>query len=242
MTSFSKNQIRPALPKLYKKDQRGFIGLLFSGIDSDIKFTEKKINQMSENYYKILYLTTLRTRLFTLKYQKILLFILCIIATYFLMNNSTFVNSIQHLGSLNYAGVFIAGLFFSFGFTTPTAAAILIAMKPENLILSAIIGGIAATISDYVIFKFVKISFENEFMELKKERPFLFIKEKFTNKINPTLMHYITFAFGGFLLSSPLPDEAGVMVLTGIMEIKPKTLIAVSFLFKTLGILVLLLI
>ena len=77
--------------------------------------------------------------------------------------------------------MFITGLLFSFGFTSPFAVAILLAMKPDNILLFAIIGGIGATISDVLIYKFVKFSFENEFLELKKKGLCFMLKKIWIN-------------------------------------------------------------
>lgn len=191
---------------------------------------------LASKYPKVAYLIIKKTHLFAYKYPKLILFIICIIFAYFLVSDASFVNIIQHLDGLRYIGMFTTGLLFSFGFTTPFAVAVMLAMKPDNILLMAIIGGIGATISDVLIFKFVKFSFENEFKELKQERPFLFVKENLDKYLHPTLKTYLTFAFGGILLSTPMPDEAGILVLSGLMEIKLKLLIIVSLIFKTIGI------
>jgi len=196
----------------------------------------KYLFDLASKYPKVAYLTVKNTHLFAYKYPKLILFILCIIFAYFLVSDSSFVNVIQHLDGLSYIGMFITGLLFSFGFTTPFSVAVMLAMKPDNILLMAIIGGVGATISDIIIFKFVKFSFENEFKELKQERPFIFVKENLDKYLHPTLKTYLTFAFGGILLSTPMPDEAGILVLSGIMEIKLKLLILISLIFKTIGI------
>lgn len=208
-----------------------------------LNFLTKNINNyhnylfdLASQYPKAIYLTIQKTHLFAYKYPKLILFIICIILAYFLVSDASFLNVIQHLDGLSYFGMFITGLLFSFGFTSPFAVAVMLAMKPDNILLLAIIGGLGATISDVLIFKFVQFSFENEFKELKQERPFLFVKENLDKYLHPTLKSYLTFVFGGLLLSTPMPDEAGILVLSGLMEIKLKFLIIASLFFKTIGI------
>jgi hypothetical protein len=66
------------------------------------------------------------------------------------------------------------------------------------------------------------------------------MKKNIISHLNPTIAHYLTFAFAGFLFASPLPDEAAVMVLAGISKINIRTLAIISFVFNTIGIFILL--
>jgi hypothetical protein len=182
-----------------------------------------------------------RTKLFAYKYPKLILFLMFALIAYYLFNNELFSNIISNLGTYKYVGEFIGGLLFSFGFTTPIAIAIFLKLSPNNIFLAAMIGGCGALIADLIIFKFIKFSFEDEFKKLKKERPFLFMKKNIMGHINPKLSHYITFAFAGILFASPLPDEAAVLVLAGISKINIKSLAVISFIFNSIGILILLL-
>jgi len=181
-----------------------------------------------------------RTRLFSYKYPKLILFLTFVLIAYYLLNNELFTNIISSLGAYKYLGEFIGGLLFSFGFTTPLAIAIFLKITPSNIFLAAMIGGFGALISDLIIFKFIKFSFEGEFRKLKKERPFLFMKKNVMSHINPKISHYITFAFAGMLFASPLPNEAAVLVLAGISKINIRTLAIISFVFNTIGIFILL--
>ncbi|MDD4467870.1 MAG: hypothetical protein PHF68_01850 [Candidatus ainarchaeum sp.] len=214
-------------PDLGGFNQRGFISLI--------------INETT--YYKDqIGIVLKRTKLFAYKYPKIILFILISILAFYLFHNNFFSDFISNLGQFVFLGEFIGGVLFSFGLTTPFAIAIFLKITPQNIFLASLIGGCGALISDLLIFKFIKISFEDEFDKLKKERPFLFMKKHIHTFINPTITHYLTFAFAGILFASPLPDEAAIMVLAGITKINLKTLALVSFVCNSIGIFFILLI
>ncbi|MDD4250944.1 MAG: hypothetical protein PHX27_02010 [Candidatus ainarchaeum sp.] len=207
----------------------------------DISETTNLVITEPISYWNRFSLVIKRTHILAFKYPKLILFSFCILLAIFLFQNDFFSEMILHLGYLEYAGVFISGLLFSFGFTTPFATAVLIMLKPEYVLFSAIIAGVGAVLSDLIIFKFVKFSFEEEFIKLRKERPFLFVKKTVNSKLKPIHVNYLSIVFAGFLLASPLPDEAGIIILTGLSKISTMRLAILSFFFKTIGILFLLL-
>jgi hypothetical protein len=178
---------------------------------------------------------------FRFHYPKLALFLLCIILAYFVFTNDFLSAFLSHLQGWSYFGVFIAGILFSFGFTSPFSAGLLILMNPENIFLAAIIGGFGCLLGDMLIFKFVKVSFEKEFVRLKRERPFRFMRSEAKKFISPKLWHYLLFILAGFFFASPfIPDEAAVTLLAGMSTINAKKLALVSFVCNTLGILLLL--
>jgi len=179
--------------------------------------------------------------LFRFKYPKLFLFLICIILSYLLFSNLAFDNYLVHLGGLSYFSVFIAGILFSFGFTSPFSAGLLLLINPENIFLAAIIGGAGSLFGDLLIFKFVKVSFEKEFLKLKKERPFLFIKFNAKKIIKPKVWHYLLFVLAGFFFASPfIPDEAAVLLLAGLSNMSLRKMALISLVCNTLGILFLL--
>jgi hypothetical protein len=181
-------------------------------------------------------------RLFKFKYPKILSLIIIVFFTYILFQNSSVNSFVSNLGALSYLGVFIAGILFSFGFTTPIAIGFFITLNPSNLFLVGVIGGLGALISDLFIYKIIKLSFMDEFRELEKA---VLFKEGYylINKtIRGKIKLYLTYAFAGIIIASPLPDEIGVGMLAGLTKIKPNILAIISFIFNTIGILIILLI
>ena len=179
-------------------------------------------------------------RLFNFKYPKMLGLTIAIILAYIIFRNPVVENFISNLGVLNDIGIFIAGMFFSFGFTAPFAAGFFIVLNPQNILVAGIIGGIGAMISDLLIFKFIIISFENELKSLKKEKISKKIEGMANKTIGNKIMIYLMYVFAGILIASPLPDEVGVILLAGLTKVKARVLAIVGFVLNTIGILVLL--
>ncbi|MFA5126273.1 MAG: hypothetical protein WC462_04705 [archaeon] len=175
------------------------------------------------------------------KYPKITLLVLSIVFAYFCFNNSDVSFFVSRLGELSYLGYLIAGIFFAFGFTAPFSVGYFIVSSPENIYLAALAGGFGAFIGDIVIFKLVRFSFQDEFDELRREGLFRDFNEILNNTLGKRLMLYLGYAFAGFLIASPLPDEAGVTLIAGMTKIKESHLAVLSFCLNTLGIFVLLL-
>lgn len=174
------------------------------------------------------------------RYKKIFLLLLSILASYFIFSNPKVADYVSSLNSFGYLGVFIAGLFFAFGFTSPISAGFFITLNPENLWLAGVLGGLGALIGDIIIFKFIRFSFMDEFQRLKKTS----IIKKVSMLIDETLGHkikvYFIYAFAGIFIASPLPDEAAIIMLAGLTKIKLNILAIISFVMNTAGILILL--
>jgi len=173
-------------------------------------------------------------------YPKLTFLILAIIASYIIFSNSSVQNVIEHLDSAGYVGAFLAGIFFTFGFTSPFSAGYFITLNPSNIWLAGILGGVGAMLGDLFIFQIIRVSFMDEFERLKRTK----IMKKLSELIEKTLGHkikiYLMYIFAGILIASPLPDEAGVIMLAGLTKIKSNILAIISFILNTTGILILL--
>jgi hypothetical protein len=178
--------------------------------------------------------------LFKISYPKFTGLALAIILAYLLFKSPDVSGFVSHLGSLSYFGSFLAGILFSFGFTAPFAVGYFITADPSAIWLTGLIGGTGAMISDLLIFKFIKVSFSDEFNRIRKTE---FVKnaDRLVEKsIGKKIKMYLTYAVAGFLIASPLPDEAGIIVLAGLSEVKAKVLSVISFILNTIGILAIL--
>ncbi|MBI5803515.1 hypothetical protein HY448_02405 [Candidatus Pacearchaeota archaeon] len=181
-------------------------------------------------------------RLFRLRYPKLLLLILLSIFAYFLFSNEAIQSLVKNLGELSYIGVFIAGLFFSFGFSTPFAIGFFLTASPENIFLASIIGGLGALISDLLIFKIIRFSFMDEFKKIEKTKIMREITNSLSSKPLSKIKNYLLYAAAGIVIASPLPDEIGVSMLAGLTSIRIHILAIISFIMNSVGILVILLI
>jgi len=164
-----------------------------------------------------------------------------ILLSYFIFKNPLVANEISKLQSLSYLGIFIAGLFFTFGFSAPFAIGFLIVSNSQNIFLAAVLGGVGALVSDMLIFKFIKFSFMDEFEKLEKTkivREGVFVVK---NHFKKRVVHYILYAFAGIFIVTPLPDELAIIMLAGLTSIKPKILAVISFVLHTLAIYLILL-
>jgi hypothetical protein len=181
-------------------------------------------------------------RFFRFKYPKLTLLILISIIAYGMFSNPDVAGAVASLGNLSYLGVLIAGMFFSFGFITPIAVGFFVTAAPGNILLAAIIGGLGATLSDLLIFIFFRFSFKEEFARLSKTTAIKELSTLMDKELGHKIKVYFMYAFAGLIIASPLPDEAGVLMLSGLSKIKASRLAIISFIFNTLGILVMLLI
>ncbi len=179
-------------------------------------------------------------RFFKFKYPKLALICISIIAAYFLFSNIDVQGLVSRLDIPAYLGIFIAGMLFSFGFSTPFAIGFFLTSSPENLFFAAIIGGLGAMISDLLIFHFIKSSVMDEFNRLEKTKAMRIMIDEIRRDFKKKIRSYLTYFFAGIIIASPLPDELGVGMLAGLTEIKPRILAAISFIMNSLGILIVL--
>ena len=202
-------------------------------IKKDIKFIEKELGLAERKIWKLF---------FHFPYKKLLALIILSISAYIIFRNPAVENFVYSLGKLEYLGVFIAGMFFTFGFTTPFAVGFFLVLDPVNPFLVAIVGGLGSLLGDLLIFSFIRFSLADEFERLEKTGPIRLIRKEMKLHLSHRARVYILYALAGLIIASPLPDEAGVTMLAGFTHIKIKVMVAISLIFNTLGILIMCLI
>mgnify|MGYP001574005851 CR=1 FL=1 len=176
------------------------------------------------------------------KYPKLMIFALLILAAYILFRNETVAGYFSQLGSLGYLSMFIAGVLFAFGFTSPFAVGMFIVINPQNILFAALIGGFGSMLANVLVFNLIKSSFTEELKELEKTKFVKGVEHAFELRPHHKIGHYLLYVFAGLVLASPLPDEISVVMLAGLTHIKESLFILVSFILHTLGIYLLLLI
>lgn len=207
-----------------------------------MRVKNKEVVKHLHNTHKILVEEVKPAKIFIhFKYPKLFLLILFISAAYFLFSNPVISSFIAKLENLGYIGFFIAGLFFSFGFSAPFAVGFFITSNPSNLFLAALLGAIGGTLGNLVIFKSIRSSFLGELKALEDEKPIKALHEIVKNNLHIKMSVYLLYIFAGLIIASPLPNEIGVALLATIKHIKVKTLNILSFIFNGFGIIIILL-
>jgi len=181
-------------------------------------------------------------RLFKFKYPKLLLLILLSVLAYHIFSNDAVQNYVANLDGLGYLGIFVAGMCFSFGFSTPFAIGFFVISQPDNILLAALIGGAGALVSDLFIFKLIRFSFMDEFKRLEKTDAIRTINKPLNSRWIHRIKIYLLYIFAGIVIASPLPDELGVSMLAGLSKIKTHVLAIISFIMNSFGIFLMLLI
>jgi hypothetical protein len=178
--------------------------------------------------------------LFRFKYPKIAIYLLMILIAYIIFSNPSVEQYLANVGNLSYLGVFIAGVLFSFGFTTPYAVGIFLFIEPSNIMLAAFIGGFGALLSDLLIFETIKLSFMDEFHKLEKEWPLAAARRILRRELSLNFQKFLVFTLSAIVFASPLPDELAVALLVGLSKLSSKLFMLVSYLSNTIGILIML--
>jgi hypothetical protein len=170
------------------------------------------------------------------RYPKLTLLLAFSLLSYYIFSHATVNEIVRGMEHLSYLGIFIAGLFFSFGFTTPFAIGFFLVVRPENIYLAALIGGVGALIADLLIFKLIRFSFMDEFNRLKKNYFVQDISHMLSGRHFAHFKIFLVYLISGLIISSPLPDELGIAILAGLTTIRAPTLAAISLIMNTLGI------
>ncbi len=172
-------------------------------------------------------------------YPRLLGFVLCSAIAYLLYVLGLFDEIHAHVNGYGYVSVFVAGLFFSYGFTTPFAIPLFLEMGPDvNILVAAPLAGAGALLADFFILSVMRYSvFHEEIVRLRmtvvarKIRALIF--HEFVSK---RMRELVLWSFAGLVIASPLPDEFGVALLSGVTDIDPKKFAALCFTLNTLGI------
>lgn len=172
-----------------------------------------------------------------IKYPKLLLLLLTFAVAYLIFKERNFLPFHNFLLSMGYLGVFLAGIFFVYGFTAaPATAILLILAKEQSIILAGFIAGVGALMGDLVIFKFIRYSFADELEKLSKEK----IITRLNHNAPNLLKKYFVPVLAGFIIASPLPDEIGVSLLAASRQISLELFSIISYVLNTAGIFVIL--
>ncbi len=181
-----------------------------------------------------------RKRVWFLSYPKITVFLIAVVVAYFIFRNPFVIFKIAAINGERYIGSFIAGLVYSFGFTSPFATGFFLTIAHSNPLLFAIFGGFGALLADLFIFHIVRVSFMDEFTRLEHTKGFRWFERLLCRTVPVKLHTLLLFIVAFVFIASPLPDEIGVTLIAGFTSISHRGIAIVSFIANTLGIFVLL--
>jgi len=133
-----------------------------------------------------------------------------------------------------FLGSFLAGLFFTSIFTVAPAMVAIVEIAKTGLPLweLAIFGGLGAMLGDLVIFRFVRDRISEDISLLIKER-----RGRWNKIFRLKSFRWIAAFLGAVVVASPLPDEAGLMLM-GFAKMKTRNFLPLSFILNSVGILV----
>ena len=146
-------------------------------------------------------------------------FTISVIVGFFLYGNQTFHSIFIHPGNFEVWGVFLAGALFAVTPTVAVSGALLLVFSDVyNLFIVCALGALGGTITDLMLFKFIKKGQDGVYVKLKEK---LFKKYKHSQ-------HLLTIV-GFIIILSPLPDELGVSLI-GNSKISYKLTMVVCYL------------
>ncbi len=179
----------------------------------------------------------------TIRYPKLLALGLTFVLAYFLALQGVFALLSTVLNGHGYVSAFFGGMLFSFGFTAALGIAIFVELSHlVSPLPGAIIGGLGSLAADALIFVFIRASFTDELERIQQSPVFarihaLLHHERFPERAR----RYLLWSASGFILASPLPDEIGVTMLSGLTNVEGKRFAVLCFVLNALGILTILL-
>jgi hypothetical protein len=134
------------------------------------------------------------------------------------------------MGRFGIIGVLISGAFFGYGFTAAPATASLIAFTDTiNPLIVSFIGATGTMIGDLVIFHMFKRGLPDEVEGL--------IEQTKLKKLKKSKLKWLIPGIAGFIIASPLPDEAGIALL-GAAKFDGNTFMLLAFSLNFIGLLV----
>jgi hypothetical protein len=180
---------------------------------------------------------------FRIQYPKLLLLCASFVLAYALYSQGVFDILPQYFGGMGYVSMFVAGMLFCIGFTAPFGLFLIIELAPGlNPFWAALIGGMGGVLVDLVIFEVARLSLQDELRRLASSGLIRrAVRLLYHERVSDKMRFYTLWALAGFIIASPLPDEIGLTLLSGVATVHPRKLALFCFALDTLGILAVLL-
>jgi len=164
--------------------------------------------------------------------QSLFLVICSIIISFLLWQSGWLYGAIHRLGSLEYLGVFLAGIGFVSIFTAAPSAVVLLVLSQDIAPpIVAIIAGFGSMIGDLVLFSIISKFFPHH----KKISPDVTGILRIISHLRHTKYRMILTMIGAFVIVSPLPDELG-LALMGLGRVPWWMIACITFVLNSIGI------
>ena len=171
-----------------------------------------------------------------IKYFKFILFFLVVVLSVIFYEDAQRPELHAAVISAGYVGVFIAGMLYTYGFTTPFATALLIIFGGDlNVFIAGIVAGGGALVSDLFIFGFIRKFFSDEIASFSHENTV----KKIHKLIPRSLRKPMVFLIAGIFFASPVPDELAVAFLA-TQRLSAEAFAIFSYVCNTIGIVIIL--
>ena len=147
----------------------------------------------------------------------------------FLLLGPTYLGA--YITPLGVVGIFIAGLLYTYSFTTSIGAILLlpfIMYYPLGVI--AVIGGLGSLFGDLTLFRLVRNDLHKEVQHIASS--------KFIRRLGVTPLirePWFRDVIGALILASPIPDEIGIAIMA-TAKIETATFMLIAFMADVLGI------
>ncbi|MFH1225575.1 MAG: hypothetical protein V1676_07280 [Candidatus Diapherotrites archaeon] len=176
-----------------------------------------------------------------IKYPKISLLVITYVLAYLLFLGRDSLPLRELLSLLGYAGTFVAGAAYAYGFTAaPATALLLIIAKEQNVLFAGLVAGLGALAADLVIFYIIRHSIADELEMLSKEKVVLDFGAITDAILPPKLKEWTVLIIAGCIIASPLPDEVGVSMLASARKVSTSAFSVIAYALNTTGILIVL--
>lgn len=138
------------------------------------------------------------------------------------------------VGPLGVFGIFIAGMLYTYSFTTSIGAILLIPFAlhyPAGFV--SVVGGIGSLFGDLTIFSIIRNDLHKEVTHIASSR--------FMRRLGATPLfrdRWFRDVFGALIIASPLPDEFGIAIMSSA-KIDTTSFALLSFIADMIGIYIL---
>lgn len=170
------------------------------------------------------------------KYKNLTFLALSIMFAGYLAGLDSFKAFLLALGEWGYIGAFLGGMLFVVSFTITLGGLILFVLAEKLSPLEvAIVGGLGAVVSDFVIFHFVKDNLVQEIAPIYDKLGGSHLTRFAHALLHTKHFHWAIPLIGAVLIASPFPDEVGVSMM-GLSHVKTYQFLIVALILNTIGI------